>query len=71
MSKNINDMVGLTFSELTVIRRDYEKEKTLKSKRRCWLCRCICGNIISVQENNLKSGKVRSDDFSLFIRFLI
>ena len=60
MSKNIDDMVGLTFSELTVIRRDYEKEKTLKSKRRCWLCRCICGNIISVQENNLKSGNTKS-----------
>ena len=60
MSKNINDMVGLTFSKLTVIRRDYEKEKTLKSKRRCWLCQCICGNIISVQENNLKSGNTKS-----------
>lgn len=60
MNKIVENMIGLTFSELTVIGRDYEKEKTLKRKRRCWFCQCTCGKIISVQENNLKSGNTKS-----------
>ena len=45
------DIRGKRFGSLTVI--DYDKDGK-------WLCRCDCGNTVSVKSNNLKSGNTRS-----------
>lgn len=55
MSKKI-DMIGKTFGKLKVIEEDVEN----KSKGSYWLCKCDCGNIVSVVGTNLRSGKTKS-----------
>lgn len=49
------ELVGQTFHRLTVISRIQEK-----SKRRKWLCRCICGKEVVVTSNALTSGGTKS-----------
>jgi len=56
----VKDLTDQKFERLTVIERDYEKEKIMKSRNACWKCLCICGNYISVSSNHLKSGNVKS-----------
>lgn len=45
------DMRGQKYGLLTVV--DYDKDGK-------WLCKCECGNIVSVKSNNLKHGNTRS-----------
>ena len=43
----IKDLTGEKFNKLTVIKLDYERNKsqdTSKKKRIYWLCKCDCGN---------------------------
>lgn len=49
------DLTGQKFGRLTVVRRD----GSFKG-RRCWLCRCECGNIVKAITYNLKAGVVKS-----------
>lgn len=58
-NKNCDDLTGQHFGQLTVLKRDYETEKT-KSGNTYWLCKCDCGNEISVVRNSLISGKTKS-----------
>lgn len=58
-NKNCDDLTGQHFGQLTVLKRDYETEKT-KSGNTYWLCKCDCGNKISVVRNSLISGKTKS-----------
>lgn len=51
------DMVGQSFGSLTVLRRDDSKSK---DGRAYWICRCECGNEVSVSGKNLRSGWTKS-----------
>ncbi len=48
------DLTGKTYNRLIVIRRDTERSGVY------WICRCECGNIVSVRTNNLTSGSTKS-----------
>lgn len=50
------DLTGQTFGDLTVLERD----ATRKGKYVYWKCQCICGKIVSVRGQNLKSGSTKS-----------
>lgn len=52
--KEVN-LAGQKFGKLTVIELDQES-----SGRRKWICKCSCGNTVSVREYNLKSGNTKS-----------
>lgn len=53
--REIPDLIGQVFGKLTVIELDQES-----SGRRKWICKCSCGNTVSVREYNLKSGNTKS-----------
>lgn len=58
------DLTGLTFGELTVLELDTEKTNSTNNYHSYWLCKCSCGNIISVTANSLKMGqKTCSNNF--------
>lgn len=48
------DLTGLTFGRLTTISIDLTKAKV------SWLCRCECGNMVTVAATSLKSGNTKS-----------
>ena len=48
------DLIGQKFGRLTVLERDADKRNKEKVY---WKCQCDCGNIISVVDGQLKSGK--------------
>lgn len=50
------DLTGKIFGRLTVISRDISKDFT-KTK---WICKCECGNIVSVFSNSLMNGGTKS-----------
>lgn len=52
----MQDLTGLKFNRLTVLYFSH-KDKFLHP---IWVCKCDCGNIISVLLSNLKSGKTKS-----------
>lgn len=52
----LKDLSGQRFGRLTVIKR-VENDKPYGSK---WLCKCDCGNEITVLSNNLQRGNTRS-----------
>ncbi len=58
MRKNLDDLIGQSFGNLSVIGR---AENTKQGKRR-WICRCACGKVKEkpVTSFDLKSGKVKS-----------
>lgn len=49
----MEELTGRVFGGLQVIGKDTEKDAS-------WLCRCGCGNELTVSEEDLLSGKVRS-----------
>lgn len=51
-----NDLTGMKFNMLTVIKR-IENSKHNKAR---WYCKCDCGNYTNVVGSSLKSGKVKS-----------
>lgn len=48
------DLTGQRFDRLVAIERDKTK------KRSYWLCKCDCGNEVSVRSDHLTSGKIKS-----------
>lgn len=50
------DLTGKTFGNLLVVEKDLNNT-TNRSK---WLCKCICGNTLSVGSNSLKTGNTKS-----------
>lgn len=56
MSKVI-DLTGKKFGRLTVLGISPRK---IKSRDACWLCRCTCGNEISVIGRSLRRGATQS-----------
>lgn len=61
--KVIEDLTGKNFGRLTVVERDFERDKNSKTKCNAhWLCKCDCGNPIlsSVTGYQLKTGHTQS-----------
>lgn len=54
--EKVIDMVGQKFARLTVIERAANKDYSGAQ----WLCRCVCGNMVVVGRDNLKSGRTKS-----------
>lgn len=52
--KNRKDLTDLKFGRLTVLEMDYSRRPTMA------VCRCECGNIISVRAAQLSCGKTQS-----------
>ena len=55
----LKNLIGQRFGKLVVINRDENREKG-HQKKVYWNCICDCGNIKSVQSQNLLSGKTQS-----------
>ena len=58
MGKQKVNLVGNTFARLTVIGID--EVKTSQKKRRHYICKCECGNIVSVASSQLLNGHTKS-----------
>lgn len=53
---NSIDLVGQKYGLLTVI----EKDKNISGKGCLWICKCECGNIVSVKGAKLRNGTTNS-----------
>ncbi len=51
--KNLIDLTGQTFGKLTVLRKD-------NSGKTRWICKCECGNTVSVLSDSLQRGRTTS-----------
>lgn len=53
------DLTEMRFGRLTVLSRDYDKQKNwyerTKTYKAFWKCVCDCGNIVSVGSSNLQN----------------
>lgn len=54
------DLTGMKFGRLTVIKRAYEYEKENGYNHPFWECQCECGNVTIVQTRSLKDGTTKS-----------
>lgn len=58
--RNLNsrreNLVGQKFGSLTVLYLDEKKTNETDDYHSYWICRCDCGNILSVKANHLKTG---------------
>ena len=59
MSKLI-DLTGQKFEKLTVLKRDEDHIKPNGQHAVKWLCKCDCGNKVSVLGSSLRKGQTRS-----------
>ena len=50
---HLQDITGQRFGNLTVLKRDFLHEQSGKKQRTYWLCKCDCGNVISVERTHL------------------
>lgn len=55
---HIKDLTGLRFTRLVVIERDMSPQKG--RKRTKWVCKCDCGNTVSVVSTDLLNGHTNS-----------
>lgn len=55
---SIKDLKGQKFGRLTVLEKDIIKKS--KAGDIYWLCQCECGNIVSINGSNLRSGNTKS-----------
>lgn len=53
------DMTGKKIGRLTVLKRDESKPRG-HGYRVSWICKCDCGNIVSVEGTNLRQGNTKS-----------
>ena len=53
-NRQLDDLTGRKFGELTVLK--YDKERSKNSKQTYWICRCSCGVEKSIGAIALKSG---------------
>lgn len=54
MAHPLNDLTGMRFGRLVVVKRDTSKPYT------AWVCKCDCGNYHTVRRQHLHSGSVKS-----------
>lgn len=55
--RELQDLTGKTFYDLTVLKLD---EDNIQVGKRNWICQCICGNYKSISTADLTTGKVKS-----------
>ena len=57
-----NNLIGQQFNYLTVLDLDlnYKKENNVKTNDAYWICKCKCGNIVSVSTQHLIKGHTQS-----------
>ena len=57
----LKDLTGNRYGKLTVIKEGdiYIHNKTMKTTKK-WVCRCDCGKIVEVRQDNLRSGFSKS-----------
>ena len=58
MSRQKINLIGETFTRLTVI--DIDKIKTAQKKKTYYICQCECGNIVSVASSQLLNRHTKS-----------
>lgn len=51
--------IGERFGKLTVVSKDENKDKGGCIK---WICKCDCGNIVSVRSGYLRNGTTKAVD---------
>lgn len=54
--REVEDLTGRQFGDLTVVERDMNNDKT----GAYWICLCSCGNVTTVNTGNLKHGNIKS-----------
>lgn len=54
VKKEYKDLTDMVFGYLTVL------EWETGSRKKRWICRCVCGNLTTVNRQSLKSGKCKS-----------
>lgn len=54
------DLTGQRFGRLTVLKRADDLIQPSGQHKTQWLCKCDCGNVLTVQGNNLKNGHTKS-----------
>jgi len=54
------DLTGKQFGRLVVIRQVDSKLSPSGQIKRRWKCKCNCGNVVVVQQSNLRGGHTRS-----------
>ena len=59
MGKSI-DLIGQTFGRLTVLKQAGHLVEPSGQKKLLYLCKCSCGNKVTVRANNLKTGRTKS-----------
>lgn len=52
------DLTGQVFDKLTLL--SYAKGSRINNKRLQWVCKCVCGNIVSRTDKHLKRNKINS-----------
>lgn len=52
----MKDITGMKYGRLTVLKKDHKDSRN----EWFWLCKCDCGNIITVSGNKLRSGNTSS-----------
>lgn len=61
---NFVNLEGKTIHMLTVLRRDRERENSIREKKghspTYWLCKCECGTITSIKYSHLSTGSIKS-----------
>lgn len=61
MNRNLIDLKGQRFGRLTVIRKDKPYiAPDGDGHQTKWVCRCDCGNEVSVVSKNLRQGSTKS-----------
>ena len=58
--KNLQDLTGITFGELTVIAEAERRRQPSGITKRYWTCRCSCGKIKEVYGSQLKNSNTKS-----------
>lgn len=52
---NLIDLAGESFGSLTVLKRNGSQ-----GSQAAWLCKCKCGNFVTVRSRDLRSGSIKS-----------
>lgn len=60
MVRRVIDLTGNTYGRLVVKGLDEIRSSQSEKKVKYWICQCSCGSTVTVQGNNLKSGRTTS-----------
>ena len=58
--RKARDLTGQTFGRLTVLKQAGHYVEPSGQQKLLYLCRCSCGNTVTVRANNLRAGRTKS-----------